>query len=184
MSKRVLFCISWVMFAVGSNLALAQESDEARPRPENRPERERGLDRRGGPPGRGRGRRPRREQLTVVADFDADGDGTLNTEERAAAREHVKKKRAEAGGSGRGRRPPSAREEGRDEDSREAERVAVGDVDIFPDRALYDPGVLRTLFFELPQDDWEAELADFYRTDVEVPADLTVDGKTLVSVGL
>ena len=35
-------------------------------------------------------------------------------------------------------------------------------------------GVLRTLFLEFESADWEKELADFYHTDVEVPAKLTV----------
>src|SRR5947207_5877706 len=36
----------------------------------------------------------------------------------------------------------------------------------------------------LPISDWEKELADFYHTDVDVPAKLTVDGKTYPDVGV
>jgi len=44
--------------------------------------------------------------------------------------------------------------------------------------------VLRTLFLQFERPDWEKELADFNNTDVEVPATLTVDGKTWREVGV
>jgi spore coat protein CotH len=44
--------------------------------------------------------------------------------------------------------------------------------------------VLRTIFLEFEQPDWETELADFYRTDVNVPARMIVDGKTYADVGV
>jgi spore coat protein CotH len=44
--------------------------------------------------------------------------------------------------------------------------------------------VLRTLFFEFPNEDWEDELAAFHNTDVEVPATLRVDGRTYEEVGV
>lgn len=68
--------------------------------------------------------------------------------------------------------------------SLEPEILAPEDVLHFPDRPLYDPDVLRTIFLQFPGSDWEEELADFHRTDVEVPADMTVDGKTYPSVGV
>lgn len=49
---------------------------------------------------------------------------------------------------------------------------------------LYDMKTLRTLFLEFENADWEQELSDFYNTDVEVPAKLTVDGKALTGVGV
>lgn len=49
---------------------------------------------------------------------------------------------------------------------------------------LYDAGVLRTLFLDFEDKDWEAEMADFNNTDVEVPATLTVDGKKYPGVGV
>ena len=39
---------------------------------------------------------------------------------------------------------------------------------------LYDPGTLRTLFLNFDQPDWEAEMAEFNNTDVEIPATLIV----------
>jgi spore coat protein CotH len=43
---------------------------------------------------------------------------------------------------------------------------------------------VRTFFVELPGDDWFAELTDFYRTDVDVPATVTVDGVVYQDVGV
>ena len=40
------------------------------------------------------------------------------------------------------------------------------------------------MFLEFENADWEAELADFNNTDVEVPAMVTVDGKTYPHVGV
>ena len=39
------------------------------------------------------------------------------------------------------------------------------------------------MHLDFVQDDWEQELADFYRSDVFVPAKLTVDGKVYPNVG-
>jgi spore coat protein CotH len=63
-------------------------------------------------------------------------------------------------------------------------RVTPAEVQNYPKAKLYEPTVLRTLFFEFEAKDWEAELSDFYRTDVEVPATLTVDGKKYANVGV
>ena len=54
----------------------------------------------------------------------------------------------------------------------------------FPNAPLYDPQTLRTYFLEFENTDWEKELSDFHNTDVEVPAKLTVDGKTYQDVGV
>src|SRR4030095_7013711 len=52
-------------------------------------------------------------------------------------------------------------------------------VKIYGKEPLYDMKVLRTLFLEFEDADWEQEIMDFYHTDVDVPAKLTVDGKTM-----
>ena len=61
--------------------------------------------------------------------------------------------------------------------------IAPEDVTNFVDHALYDPAVVRTIFLEFPTADWFEELADFYRTDVEVPATMRVDGVEYRDVG-
>ncbi len=63
-------------------------------------------------------------------------------------------------------------------------RIKPDEVTAYPKAALYEPTVLRTFFLEFEDKDWEAELADFYHTDVEVPATLIVDGKRYPNVGV
>jgi spore coat protein CotH len=63
-------------------------------------------------------------------------------------------------------------------------RVSPDQVKAYPDSNLYEPTVLRTFFLEFENADWEAELADFRQTDVDVPATLTVDGKKYPNVGV
>ena len=130
----------------------------------------------GGPPG-GRGPMGGAE-WKLVERFDADGDRRLDTPERRAAREAVRAERPPRGGrggppGGRGRPPATP-----------GRRMTPADVTPHPDAGLYDPGVLRTLFLEFEAEDWEQELEDFNDTDVEVPARLTVDGRTIEGVGV
>src|SRR5262249_44833785 len=63
-------------------------------------------------------------------------------------------------------------------------RVTPAEVKNYPRAGLYEPTVLRTIFIDFEDKDWEAELADFYKTDVQVPATLTVDGKRHRDVGV
>ncbi len=58
------------------------------------------------------------------------------------------------------------------------------DVETYADKTLYDTSVLRTVFIEFENDDWEIELEDFHGTDIEVATTLTVDGKTYSNVGI
>ena len=134
----------------------------------------------GGPGGMGQDRE-------VVKDYDTDGDGRLNDEERATARAALESAAAEGGrrggfmpfGPGGPGRPGGGAVE-----VAERARVKPEDVEAFGDRELYDPAIVRTLFLTFPNDDWELELETFYRTDVEVPATLTVDGKSYPDVGV
>jgi hypothetical protein len=121
-----------------------------------------------------------REETRLVKQFDADGDKRLNNEERKAARVHLARDRADDSRPGPGAR---FRDEG-SEPSVTVDPIDPRAVSLYPDAPLYDPTVVRTLFFEFENDDWEAELADFYNTDVEVPAKLTVDAKTYPDVGV
>ncbi|HKB02100.1 MAG TPA: hypothetical protein VKD90_07765, partial [Gemmataceae bacterium] len=130
----------------------------------------------GGPPGGTR---------KILNDFDRDGDGRLNAEERKAAREALRKD----GGPGRGFSgpkggfgPPGMR--GKQDPPKPGPKVSPQDVATYPDKPLYEPTVLRTLFLEFENADWEAELQDFHGTDVEVPCTLTVDGKKYANIGV
>jgi hypothetical protein len=122
------------------------------------------------------------EDRKFVAEFDKDGDKRLNTAERKAAREFLAKEKASGGGRERG-----PRRFGREENFEPAKpgaRVSAADVKTYPGVALYASNVLRTLFFEFENSDWEKELSDFHGSDVEVPATLTIDGVAYHDVGV
>lgn len=121
-------------------------------------------------------------ELEVSALFDKDKDGFLNSDERKAAREHVVKERA-----GRGMRPGGPPRFGREENQtppQPGQRISPVDVRDDGNKSLYETSVVRTLFLEFENADWEKELADFHNTDVEVPAKLIANGKTYADVGV
>jgi spore coat protein CotH len=118
----------------------------------------------------------------LVKQFDRDQDKRLNAEERKAARDHLKAdSRGPRGFGPKGGFGPR----GKTEPPVPGPRVKPADVRAVPATVgLYEPTVLRTLFLDFESADWEAELADFHNTDVEVPATLTVDGKSYPDVGV
>jgi hypothetical protein len=118
------------------------------------------------------------QEIKIVKQFDKNNDGWLNTEERKAARQYVSGRGVGRGGRGF----PGGR--GGGASPTRGQTLKPGDVKRYPNAALYDEGVLRTLFFTFEDADWERELEDFHRTDVEVAATLEVDGKTYRNVGL
>jgi len=122
-----------------------------------------------------------REKTKLLEKFDKDGDKRLNSTERKAAREFLATEKAE----GRGPRrfgPPRGNTE--DQPVQPGAKVAVSEVKTFPNEPLYAPNVLRTIFIDFENSDWEKELADFNNSDVEVPAKLIVDGKVYPDVGV
>ncbi len=145
----------------------------------------------GGPRGPGG---PGGSQQKLVAKFDKDKNGWLNKEERAEAR--VEAKAGGGGGPGGGRGPggrgPGGPGGGRGPGGPGGPRptpkpgiqVAVEDVKKYGKEGLYDPNVLRTIFLQFDDEDWEAQMADFKPTDVEVPAKMIVDGKIYENVGV
>jgi hypothetical protein len=138
-------------------------------------------------PGRG-GFGMMQQETKLVAQFDKDGDKRLNAAERKAAREFLQQERAAGRLGRRGPGGPGGRGfPGRNENQEPPQpgaKVSPADVKSFPDAPLYDPKTLRTFFLEFENADWEKELSDFNNTDVEVPAKLTVDGKTYSDVGV
>ena len=132
-----------------------------------------------GPPPFG-GRGPMGQELKVVKQFDKDKDGRLNTEERKAARAWLAENSFGGRGFGGGRR----RRPGYDGPERPGRALKPADVKIYKNQPLYDPTVLRTLFLQFENADWEQELAAFNNTDVDVPAAVTVDGKVYKDVGV
>jgi hypothetical protein len=132
----------------------------------------------------------------LVKQFDRNSNGRLELAERAAAREWMATQpltgipammdfmaRGMPGGragmaammtAGRGFAPAGP-----------GRRVAASEVRPAAAAApLYDTGTLRTFFLQFENAAWEKELEAFYRTDVDVPATLTVDGRTYREVGI
>lgn len=135
----------------------------------------------GGPPGGGPGASRERK---LVEQFDKDQDGKLNDAERQQARQYAQENPFRRGGRRGGRGGPPGGRSGPIEPPLPGPKVSPQDVTNYPQKKLYDESILRTFFLEFKNDDWEKELADFYRTDVEVPATLMVDGKTYTNVGV
>jgi len=130
---------------------------------------------------------PDSERRQVVARFDQNGDGRLDAEERQAARrflaEQPRRGPPPPPGSGAGGPPPPFGILGRTP-PQAGPKIAFGEVTPILDAPLYDSATLRTLFLRFDAADWEKELADFWHTDVDVPAVLTVDGRSYADVGV
>jgi hypothetical protein len=134
-------------------------------------------------------RGPGGAEVKLVKQFDKDGDKRLNAEERKAARAYLTSSRQTGGFGGfggrmRGGPPGFGGRGGFSEPAQPGAKISPSEVKSGGDAPLYDPGTLRTLFLQFENADWEIELEDFYNTDVDVPASLTVDGKTYRDVGV
>lgn len=124
------------------------------------------------------------QETKLVKQFDQNGDGWLNAEERKAAREFLSKQGNNRRGGSGGRRGGFG---GRGENKTAPQpgaKLSPAEVKSFPDAPLYDLSVVRTVFLEFADADWEKQLAEFKNTDVEVPAKVIVDGKTYPDVGV
>ena len=135
----------------------------------------------GGPPGPfGRGPMGGQEQK-LVKQFDTNKDGRLDNDERKTARGWLAEHSGGRGfggfggrrGGGRGIAPGSP-----------GRALKPADVRSYTKEPLYDAAVLRTIFLQFENADWEQELAAFNNTDVDVPAVAIVDGKTYKDVGV
>jgi hypothetical protein len=111
----------------------------------------------------------------VVAKYDKDGDGRLNRGERAIVRASLGSiASARPARRGRGGAAPTP-----------GAKLTPADVrPPYPGTNLYDLGTLRTIFLQFDEPDWESELSFFFNSDVEVPATMTVDGRTYRDVGV
>src|SRR4051812_41009432 len=90
-------------------------------------------------------------KIKLLKKFDEDGDKFLNAEERKAALEYLKNER-----QGRPRRfgPGGFGRQGDEEPAQPGKKITPADVKNYPDAALYDPAVLRTIFIEFDTPDW------------------------------
>ena len=127
--------------------------------------------------GRSGGRRGPRRAEKIVSRFDTDKDGRLNDVEREVARKYIHESRGERGTS-----RPSGSTSPNTTHNDDLKTSLAAQPNGNPD--LYDAKALRTLYLRFHDTDWYEQLGDFYRTDVDVPADLIVDGKVYQSVGV
>ena len=135
-----------------------------------------GTDRGFGPPGGmrgfGGGRRGPQPPEKLVERFDQDKDRKLTGAERQTALE------ARGGGN------ITLLNEENLRDSVQSD-VQTSLASTPEDSAsLYDAQTLRTLYLRFHHEDWYDQMSAFYRTDIEVPADLIVDGKVYPEVGV
>jgi spore coat protein CotH len=141
----------------------------------------------GGPPGPGGrggfgGFGGVQAEQKLVAQFDKDGNKRLDAAERKAALEYIESQGGSRGGFGRRGGGPFG---GSTATPSPGPRVARDSVKTYPASVpFYDLGTLRTLFFDFEEANWEKELMAFKETDVEVPATMTVDGRTYTDVGV
>ena len=124
----------------------------------------------GGMPGRGRGG-PRPAEK-IVHQFDKDDDGKLTGTERQAAL-------TARGGGEAALISEEALRHGVETDI-QASLAAVPE----GDPSLYNAQTLRTLYLRFHHEDWFQQMETFYRTDIEVPAELIVDGEVYPEVGV
>jgi len=129
----------------------------------------------------------------VLAQFDKDKNKRLDADERREARLWLESQpsmgpggRGGPGGPG-GFGGPGGRGPGMGGEmptGSPGPKVSPSAVKTYGAEPLYDPSVLRTLFFQFENDDWEKEMMAFNNTDIDVPATLMVDGKAYKNVGL
>jgi hypothetical protein len=125
---------------------------------------------------------PLNRELKILKQFDKNNDGWLNVAERKLAREYMISQ-----GNQRGFGPRGGRFPGFGSNASSVERgksVKPEDVKIYPNASFYDETILRTLLITFDESDWEKELEDFHKTDVDVPATLLIDGKTYRDIGI
>ena len=135
----------------------------------------------GGPPGgmpgfgfgggRG-GRRGPQPAEKLVKQFDTDKDGKLTGAERQEALN------TRGGGTVSLMTEENLREGVQNDTQASLNTVPEGSP------SLYNAQTLRTLYLRFHHEDWYEQMSSFYRTDIEVPAELIVDGKVYPKVGV
>ncbi len=122
-------------------------------------------------------------ELKLVAQFDRDGDQRLDATERAAARAYLAQHPEPAAPAPAANRP-TPEESIILEPIGSGEKLTPAQVPALADSPLYATAALRSIFLEFADPDWEAQLTDFARSDVLVPARLIIDGHTYADVGV
>ncbi len=127
----------------------------------------------GMPPfGFGGGRGGPRPAEKLVEQFDTDKDGKLTGAEREAA----------LSTRGGGNVSPIPEENLRNSVQTDVQTSLISAPEGSP--SLYNAKTLQTLYLRFHHEDWSEQMNAFYRTDIEVPAELIVDGKVYPEVGV
>ena len=122
-----------------------------------------------------RPRTPRFKAVELVKKFDDNSNKRLEGAERDAAREHIMELRELVEGDFASSKKASGIP---------PRKVSKQGVESYAGKNLYDLGVIRTIFLDFAAPKWTRDLQTFYRTDVQVPATMTVDGKSYQNVGV
>ncbi|MEO6994638.1 MAG: CotH kinase family protein [Lacunisphaera sp.] len=123
-------------------------------------------------------------ELRLVGQFDKNGDQQLDATERAAARAYLAQHPESTSETTLGRPGSTPPVIVALEPSKSGTKVGPADVTIFAGKPLYDETTLRTIFLEFEDSDWEKELGEFARTDINLPAHLTLDGQSYSGIGV
>lgn len=126
----------------------------------------------GMPPFGGGGRGGPRAPEKLVEQFDQDKDGKLTGAEREAA--------LSTRGGGNVSLIPKEDLHNRVQTDVQTSLASIPE----GSPSLYDAKTLRTLYLRFHHEDWSEQMNAFYRTDIEVPADLIVDGKVYPGAGV
>ncbi|MFM2163852.1 MAG: hypothetical protein RL325_289, partial [Planctomycetota bacterium] len=133
---------------------------------------------------------PMAEERKIVKKFDANKNGRLDGAERDAARSFLKENSQQGRGGRGGMRGPGGfpggpgGPGGARAETKPGPKVSQADVLDYSEAALFAPNIVRPVFLEFDVANWEEELELFHNTDAEVPADMTVDGRTIKGVGV
>src|SRR5688572_5789039 len=124
---------------------------------------------------------PNAQDVKILKQFDKNNDGWLNAAERQPARDYARTVGRGGFGGPRGGRGGRGGETG---PAGPGKAITPADVKTYPNLPFYDESVLRTVFITFEGKDWESELEDFNGTDVDVAANVMIDGKMYRDVGI
>jgi hypothetical protein len=126
--------------------------------------------------GGGRGGGFDRDDVQLLDQYDKDQNGYLDKAERKLAFEDL--------GGGSSNRRGFTRGGGEAASAAVNPRLTPAQVKSYPGKSLYDPAVLRTVFVNFEDSNWEAQMAAYKGTDIDMPASVMMDGKTYKNVGV
>ena len=119
----------------------------------------------------------------LIADFDKNGNGRLEKQEREEALADLKRNPPQTRGKGK-RGGKGGRRGGEAVQTKPGRKVKPAEVKNFSGYPLYDDTIMRTFFIDFDFDSWESDMAALKNFGVDVGATVTVDGKQYKDVGV